>query len=132
MTRIAFIGAGRVASTLARAFVANDVPVALIASRDDASAARLASRVDGAIAASLQDAAAADLVFLTVPDDDIAVVCEKLAWRADQAVVHCSGATEVAALAAAARSGRIEEAQAARVRAVVGAEPVAAFGVRPS
>jgi len=107
MTGIAFIGAGRVASTLARAFVANGVPVAAIASRNDASARRLAQRVRGADAVSMQDAAAADLVFLTVPDDDIATVCDTLAWRDGQAVVHCSGATEVAVLDAAARRGAL-------------------------
>lgn len=49
--------------------------------------------------------AAADLVLLTVPDDVIETVADALPWRTGQAVVHCSGATELTALAAAARAG---------------------------
>jgi predicted short-subunit dehydrogenase-like oxidoreductase (DUF2520 family) len=105
--RIAFVGAGRVASTLARAFVTSGVPVTAIASRNAASAQLLAQKVDGARATSMQDAADSDLVFLTVPDDDIASVCDAIAWHDGQAVVHCSGATEIDALAAAARSGAL-------------------------
>lgn len=103
---IAFIGAGRVASTLARAFVRNGIAVAAIGSRP-ASAARLAALVDGSRATSLEEAAREPLVFVTVPDDDIARVCERLDWQPGQQVVHCSGATEVSALAAAERSGAL-------------------------
>lgn len=102
---VSFIGAGRVASTLSRAFVRNGIAVGAIASRNPASAARLAAAVPGALATSMQDAASADLVFVTVPDDDIASVCDGLAWRRDQGVVHCSGATDLSALAAAGRAG---------------------------
>ena len=41
-----------------------------------------------------------DIVFLTVPDDAIASVCEGLRWKG-QAAVHCSGAAEVSLLKAA-------------------------------
>ena len=46
-----------------------------------------------------------DLVLLTVPDDAIASTCAALDWRAGQAVVHCSGATELLVLAPAASGG---------------------------
>lgn len=87
---IAFLGAGRVGRTLAQAFAAAGWNVA-VASRQ-----------------ALQQAAdAADLVFITVPDDAIAQVASALHWRAGQMVVHCSGATEVAALAPAAAAGAL-------------------------
>jgi predicted short-subunit dehydrogenase-like oxidoreductase (DUF2520 family) len=46
-------------------------------------------------------AAAADWVWLTVPDDAIAATAAALRWRAGQLALHCSGATPLAALAAA-------------------------------
>ena len=50
---------------------------------------------------------AADLVLLTVPDDAIAPVAASLPWRAGQFAVHCSGATELEALAAAHSAGAL-------------------------
>lgn len=47
----------------------------------------------------------ADLVFLTVPDDAIATCAAHLVPRAGQALVHCSGASEVALLAPATQQG---------------------------
>lgn len=102
---IAFIGAGRVARTLALAFVRQGIAVDAVASRSDTSAHALAVAVDGARMTTMAEAAMHDLVFVTVPDDDIAPTCERLAWRTGQGVVHCSGATEVSALAHAADAG---------------------------
>ncbi|MEO8938437.1 MAG: DUF2520 domain-containing protein [Burkholderiaceae bacterium] len=102
---IAFIGAGRVANTLSRAFVVGGIPVAAIASRNPDSAARLAATVDGSRAVAMDEAAREALVFVTVPDDDIATVCSGLKWRTGQQVVHCSGATDVSALDSARRHG---------------------------
>ncbi|MBC7729808.1 MAG: DUF2520 domain-containing protein [Microbacteriaceae bacterium] len=74
-------------------------------------AAALAERGERVVAASARSAAAAatvagaDLVLLTVPDDAIKAVVDALPWRRGQAVVHCSGATELTVLAAAARAG---------------------------
>ncbi|WP_034411838.1 DUF2520 domain-containing protein [Derxia gummosa] len=105
---IAFIGAGRLASSLARAFAGAGARVVAIASRDPASAAALAARIDGCRALAPQAAAdAADLVFITVPDDAIASVADALRWRAGQGVVHCSGATELTALDTATRAGAL-------------------------
>ena len=104
---VAFIGAGRVANTLGRAFVRRGIAVVSIASRSDDSARRLAGRVDGSRAVEVEVAAREALVFLTVPDDDIGDVCGSLPWRPDQQVVHCSGATEVTVLANAAAQGAL-------------------------
>lgn len=105
--RLAFIGAGRVAGALARGLARTGCPVVAIASRNPASAAALAAAVPGCRAAgSAQEAAdAADLVFLTVPDDAIAPAAARIAWRAGCGVVHASGAAEIDVLASAAARG---------------------------
>ncbi len=46
-----------------------------------------------------------DIVFLTVPDVQIAPVCAALEWRAGQSAVHCSGALGLDVLAPAASPG---------------------------
>jgi predicted short-subunit dehydrogenase-like oxidoreductase (DUF2520 family) len=108
--RIAFIGAGRVAAALARGFARAGYRVVAAASRRASSARGIAAAVEGCRVADSPQAAAdeADLVFVTVPDDAIAAVAAAVEWRAGQAVVHCSGATELAALApAVARGARV-------------------------
>jgi len=104
---IGFIGAGRVGTGLAWALAQKGCRVSGVASRREAAACSLAQAVPGCrVHASLQGLAdAADLVFLTVPDDAIAAVCAQVEWRAGQSVVHCSGATELEALAGAAARG---------------------------
>ena len=90
---IAFIGAGRVAGMLARAFADLGYPVPAVASRSPESAQRVASLVPGCRAVSPQDAAdAAEVVFITTSDGAVADVAASVAWRAGQGVVHCSGA----------------------------------------
>jgi predicted short-subunit dehydrogenase-like oxidoreductase (DUF2520 family) len=106
MSSIVFIGAGRVARALAPALVMQGVMVAAVASRQPAAAAALAASLPGCEA--LPEQAAVDragLVFLTVPDDQIAGVARSLHWRPGQQVVHCSGATEVGVLQPAAEAG---------------------------
>lgn len=105
--RIGFIGAGRVAKGLAWGFARSGQRVVAAASRSLASAEQLASKVAACRAsADAQDVAdACDLVFVTVADDAIAAVSARLKWRKGMAVVHCSGATEIEALASAARAG---------------------------
>ncbi len=108
MPQIAFIGAGRLCTTLATALQRLGCQVSAIASRDPARAQALADALPGCRATGEQEAAQADLVFLTVPDDAIAPTAERLPWRgAGQWVVHCSGATEVSALHAAAQAGAL-------------------------
>ena len=105
--RIGFIGAGRVAKGLAWGLAQSRHKVVAAASRSLDSAEQLAVRIAGCRARTeAQDVAdRADLVFITVPDDAIAAVAASVQWRQGMAVVHASGATEVAALAAAANQG---------------------------
>ena len=104
---IGFIGAGRVAKALAWGLAGSKHSVVAAASRSMGSAEQLAARIAGCrAAADAQDVVdRADLVFITVPDDAIAAVAAGLKWRQGVAVVHCSGATEVAVLEPAARAG---------------------------
>jgi len=103
--RIGFIGAGRVAQGLAPALRDAGYNIRAVASRRPDPARALAASL-GCEAVGAQDVAnRCDLVFLTVPDDAIRAVAGALDWRAGQAVVHCSGATEVSALDPAARAG---------------------------
>jgi predicted short-subunit dehydrogenase-like oxidoreductase (DUF2520 family) len=105
--RIAFIGVGQVAMTLAQAMHRAGFQVAAAFGRNRSRADALARLIPGLqIAVTMQDAAdAADYIFLTVSDDAIAGVCESIAWSPRHAAIHCSGATELSALDHAARSG---------------------------
>jgi predicted short-subunit dehydrogenase-like oxidoreductase (DUF2520 family) len=104
---IGFIGAGRVAQTLAPAFARAGLSVAAFYNRGPDAARQLGSRVPSARPmAHAQDVAdICDLVFLTVSDDAILPVCRGLRWEARHRVVHCSGATELAALDHARAAG---------------------------
>lgn len=104
--RLAFIGAGRLARTLAPAWAAAGQRITAVASRQPAQARALAEQLPGCRALPAAEALAdADLVLLTVADDAIAAVAAALPWRAGQAVIHCSGATELSALATAQAAG---------------------------
>jgi predicted short-subunit dehydrogenase-like oxidoreductase (DUF2520 family) len=105
--RIGFVGAGRVAQTLAQAFAQANQPVAAVHSRNPQTAQLLQSRVPTAEILPHPQAVAdaCDMVFLTVSDDAIAPVCRTLTWGSHHRVVHCSGATEVAALDPARAAG---------------------------
>jgi predicted short-subunit dehydrogenase-like oxidoreductase (DUF2520 family) len=104
--RLGFIGAGRVAHTLARAAQQAGWAVSHVASRQAGRAQALADALPGCSAVSMEAVVAhCDLVLLTVSDDAIASVCAGLPWHPGQAAVHCSGATEVAALQTAAAAG---------------------------
>ena len=104
---LGFIGAGRMGTALAWGLARKGYAVAAVASRSRNSAERLAASIAGCRimpdAQSLADSV--ELVLMTVPDDAIAATCAALNWRAGQAVVHCSGATELLALSPAASSG---------------------------
>ena len=105
--RIGFIGAGRVGKALAWGMARSGQRVVAAASRSANSAEQLAQRIEGCSAAlHAQDVVeGSDLVFITVPDDAIATLAAGLRWREGVAVIHCSGATEVAVLEPAARVG---------------------------
>lgn len=104
---IAFVGAGRLAQTLATAFAKAGFSVVAVASRSPEKAGMLALSAPGCkVLESAHEAASiAQLTFITVPDDAIAMVARQIQWRPGQFLVHCSGATEVAVLQSAADQG---------------------------
>jgi predicted short-subunit dehydrogenase-like oxidoreductase (DUF2520 family) len=103
---VGFIGAGRLARALSRALWQAGVPVTRVASRHPESARALAGDLpDCRAVPARQVALDCDLVFITTPDSMIAEVARSVAWRAGQAVVHCSGATPVSVLQPAAAAG---------------------------
>jgi predicted short-subunit dehydrogenase-like oxidoreductase (DUF2520 family) len=105
--RIGFIGAGRLATGLAWALAERGGPINAVASASGTTAHRLASRIPACrVLRTPQEVVdAVDLVFVAVPDDAIPEIAASLRWRSGMAVVHCSGATEVATLEPAARQG---------------------------
>lgn len=105
--RIAIVGAGRLGTTLGLAFSQAGYPVIACASRTRAHAEEFAGRVPGCRVAATAAAAgaAADWVFLTVPDDLIAPVAAQIPWNRRQLAVHCSGARPAAIIENAARAG---------------------------
>ena len=106
-TRTGFVGAGTVGTALALALHRAGYRIVAVSSRTRASAERLASRVPGSRAMPDAQAVAdaADMVFITTPDDAIARVATGVRWRREQAVVHCSGALSAEALSGAASRG---------------------------
>ena len=104
---IGFVGAGRTATTMALGLAQAGYGVVAVASRNDASALRLAERVPGcrAVPDAQAVADAATLVFITTPDDAIGRVAASVAWHPDQSVVHCSGALTLEPLVAASERG---------------------------
>ena len=105
--RLGFVGAGRVSCALGVAFSRAGWPVAAIATREPAHAARFAELVPDAhhvpSVAALADAV--DLVFVTVPDDAIPDVAAQLRLYAGQAAVHTSGALDSSVLEPARAAG---------------------------
>jgi len=105
---VAFIGAGRLAQSLAPAWAQQGVRVVAVASRQLASAQALAEHLPGCEALSAEAAVArAGLVFISTPDDAIESTVTALPWRPGQSVVHCSGATELSALCSAEQAGAL-------------------------
>ncbi|HWC18450.1 MAG TPA: Rossmann-like and DUF2520 domain-containing protein [Terriglobales bacterium] len=95
---IAIIGAGTLASALARALQQCGHGVSEIVSRDNADSLRCASalarRVKASAATLKQAKFSAEILWICVPDDAIAEVAQKLAsrnWSA-KVIVHSSGA----------------------------------------
>lgn len=107
MIRIGFIGAGTVGTALAVRLSQQGYLVTAVSSRSLASAQRLAESVTSCrVYNKAQDVAkAAELVFITTPDDAIPKVAAETQWHAGQSVVHCSGADSVDILQPAAESG---------------------------
>lgn len=106
--RLGFVGVGRLARALALALQQSGIPVTEVASRRPESARQMARELDDCRAVGVQSLVDdCDLVFITTPDAAIADVARGAVWRPGQRVVHCSGATSVAALQCAADAGAL-------------------------
>jgi len=107
MLKTGFIGAGTTGTALAVRLSQKGCPVVAVSSRTLSSAQKLAALVpDCRVYHTAQDVAeAAELVFITTPDDVIAQVCGEARWREGKSVVHCSGAHSVDILESAKRLG---------------------------
>jgi len=107
---VGLIGAGVLGGALARLLAARGYPVVAVSSRRFERARELAGAVGAEAFRSPHEVAArADLILLTLPDDQIAPVVAEVAragaWRAWQAVVHTSGAQDRSVLRLAAERG---------------------------
>jgi len=105
--KIGFIGAGTVGTVLANGLSKNGYKVVAVSSRSLSSATNLAQTLNGCRASTNnQDVSdAAELVFVTTPDDAIAPVVSKVQWHTRQSVVHCSGADSTIILEPAKKAG---------------------------
>ncbi len=107
MIKIGFVGAGTVCTALAVRLCQKECSVVAVSSRSLPSAQKLAELVTNCqvchVAQEVADAA--ELVFITTPDDVIARVASEVQWHAGQGVVHCSGAYSVDILEPARRLG---------------------------
>ncbi len=94
---IGFIGAGRVASTLAGMLEAAGENVLGVYSRRQSSSNALIGRCRSvrAYESATQLVENCQLIFVTVPDSMIEAVVEGIGWRTGQFVVHCSAAGEL-------------------------------------
>lgn len=105
MIKVGFIGAGMTGTALAVRLSQKGCPVVAVSSRSFSSAQRLAELVDGCRAYQMAQevADAAELVFITTPDDVISRVASEVQWHVGQNVVHSSGALSVDVLESARR-----------------------------
>lgn len=103
---IGVIGPGRLGTTLAVALAGKGAPVRWVAGKQQAGAAELCARLPGVQLASAEEVCErASVVMLTTPDDTLSTLAAGLPFRAEQAVIHCSGALELSVLARARSHG---------------------------
>jgi predicted short-subunit dehydrogenase-like oxidoreductase (DUF2520 family) len=107
MVKMGFIGAGTTSTALAVRLSQKGCPVVAVSSRTLSSAQKLARLVPNCqVCHTAQELAdVAELVFITTPDDVIALVCDEVQWHEGQSVVHCSGAHSVDILESAKKLG---------------------------
>lgn len=107
MLKVGFIGAGIVGSALAQLLSSKGYHIVAVSSRSINSAENLAKAIAGCrvFATSQAVADAAELIFITIPDDAIAPLAARVKWRHGQSVVHCSGAESTEALESVRKQG---------------------------
>jgi predicted short-subunit dehydrogenase-like oxidoreductase (DUF2520 family) len=108
-SRLAFVGAGRLGSSLALAAAAAGYQVAALSTRRAEQREWLALHFPRSlVTADVAEAAqAGEIVFLCLSDRAIAEVCSQIDWRPGQAALHCAGAMPLAAIDHAARAGAV-------------------------
>ncbi len=105
---LGFIGAGRVGQTLSRLWYERGYTIAAVFSRSFSSAEACADAVSAAaVTDPLEVVRHSDLIFLTVPDDNIAETAARLAVVSleGKAIVHTSGAKAASILDPLVRRG---------------------------
>ena len=107
MIKLGFVGAGTVGTALSLKLGGAGYQVIAVSSRSQTSARKLAQTIGGCLSGgSNQDVAdAAELVFITTPDDAIGRVVSQIKWHKGQSVVHCSGADSTDILESARKAG---------------------------
>ena len=107
MIKLGFIGAGTVGTALSIRLSDRGYRVIAVSSRSQASSEKLAQAINGSRAVSNNQAVvdAAELIFITTPDDAIGAVASEIKWHPGQSVVHCSGADSTDILEPARKSG---------------------------
>ena len=100
MPKLGFIGAGPVGTTFGVRLSQKKYDVIAVFDLNPAAAQQFADRIPGCkILQTAQHVAdAAEIIFITTPDDYIAKVADSLKWQVGKSAVHCSGATTVHAL----------------------------------
>ncbi len=109
MRKIGFIGAGTVGTALA-VLLSQKGYEFVGASRRSRSSGKKANRVVSnlhLLDSNQEVADAAELVFITTPDNAIAAVASQVKWHRGQGIVHCSGADSLDILEPARRSGAL-------------------------
>ena len=106
---VAIIGPGVVGCAIAKLLAAAGYEIAGVAGRTEKSAVKAIETIGAGTMVSPMQAATADIVFITTPDDAIAAVCAQLAaekaFHADGVVLHCSGALPASVLTPASNCG---------------------------
>lgn len=108
---VAIVGCGRVGTALGQFLHAGGYPMAGLFSRSRTSAERTATAVGAGDVHATPWAAtqAADVVFITTPDDAIESVCRRIAghggFRSGAVVFHCSGSLSSTLLSSARGCG---------------------------
>ena len=96
-SKIRFIGAGNVGTSLAVALDKKGYNVVSAASRTFQSAVNLSSGIQGCDPErnTQRTVDVSEVVFVTTPDDTIAHVLKSLQFKKDQLVIHCSGVSSL-------------------------------------
>jgi predicted short-subunit dehydrogenase-like oxidoreductase (DUF2520 family) len=104
---VSVVGAGRVGSAIGVALSRAGYPITAAWSRSRAGRQRVHRLLDVPVLDPAECVAAADITFVTVPDDAIIDIVELLApaVRLNSYVIHTSGGTSISSLDAAKRAG---------------------------